>query len=178
VSLQEELRSVKSTLSFLKNFTPHTKNAGRPRKNQGSSAEQEQSNFHRKVIKVLDSVHGSISKMCGRISILENENSSLKELVFQLSARVNNNKSYASAVAANVIEAPECIVGDAVPANLDMKGTQLSSLNCRLDNIEQESLSTVLICQGEAVTSLVERVKGKNILPKEQIIEIKDAIIN
>lgn len=134
-SLQSELKLITDTVNRLKNFKPETtalsdarKARGRPKK---SSPDE--------VLEVLDRICKLNIKIVSKLDLIEEENRALKEKITGTTTRE-----------ASIVSAT-----DTPPATVIGKD-KIDSLDSRLDQIEQNSLSDVLKIDGESCGDIIE----------------------
>jgi hypothetical protein len=165
VSMREDLDKVNKMLSFLKNFSPEKKKAGRQARSANVVTPNAQSLD--KVIKVIDAIYSLNVRMLSRIDNLVAMNTKLKCDLDHLLEKQASLPSYSEVVSrgtsspdVSVTGRRSAILGNVsrMPSNADVNsvGPSMLRLEKRLDSVEQDSLVKVMACQGSAVLSIIE----------------------
>ena len=165
VSMREDLDKVNKMLSFLKNFSPEKKRAGRPAKSAIVVTPNAQSRDE--VIKVIDAIYSLNVKMLSSIDNLVAMNTKLKCNLDHILEKQASLPSYSEVVSrgisspdASVTGRRAAILGNVTRmpsnANVNSVGPSMLRLEKRLDSVEQDSLAKVMACQGSAVLSIIE----------------------
>jgi hypothetical protein len=173
VSLNNELAKIGSMLPVLKKLNPEKRKPGlRKKPSQNTSFNVD---LNGKMINIVESIFNTTTKMMGRITSLEESNVLLRNQVDELS----NGRSYAEVAA----QPPSGTINKsssdgAHPVISGLGGSLMVNVDDRLDALEQESLASVLSCQGDAIDSLIERVNHQGGSNRDQITAIKEALLN
>jgi hypothetical protein len=174
VSLSKDLESINKLLSFLKTFSPEKKKGAKTRKGNAGSSDNE---VNKKVIQILDAIYNMTAKLVARVENIEESSACLGNQMGMPGEFVSDavtNKTYSGALVNNLAAVPN----NAHKSVSNEVSPQLVTITGRLDALEQDSLVNVMVCQGEAVNSLIERVKRTNATPKEQAARVREAVIN
>jgi hypothetical protein len=144
-SLREDLSSVSELLSKLKTYSPERKKATRYGKGQ-----LPQTDRITKIIEYLDNIHNLNTKLVSKIDSLVEENTQLRQQIEML----QTPRSYA--VAASATPLSPTAESAAPPRSTERPAPQeLKMMNSKIDHLEQESLTNVIMLQGPAVENIV-----------------------
>jgi hypothetical protein len=165
VSMREDLEKVNKMLSFLKNFSPEKRKAGRPSKSSNGVAANTL-NLD-KVITVMDAIYSLNVRMLSKLESLMSTNSQLKCDIDQIAERQASSPSYSDVVSRGVPVPQGSSIGrrssalrnnTCVPTDDEenFKDPPVLRLEKRLDCVEQESLVKVMACNGSFVQSIVD----------------------
>jgi len=152
-------------LSFLKNFSPEKKKAGRSARSANVISLNAQSLD--KVIKVMDAINSLNVGIMSKIENLVSRNCGLKCDLDHFVEKQASLPSYSDVIsrvapspAASVTGRRSAASGkvSGVPSRNDGNsiGSSMSRLEKRLDSVEQDSLVKVMVCQGSVVQSIID----------------------
>jgi hypothetical protein len=164
-SMREDLERVDKLLSFLKNYSPEKRKAGRPGKFSNLAAANTV-NFD-KVIKVMDAIYSLNVRMLSKLESLISANSKLKCDVDLIVEKQDTSPSYADVVSRSVSSpqgtsverrsaAPRNDAGASRNGMVKSLDPSMLHFERRLDCVEQESLVKVMACHGGFIHSIVD----------------------
>ena len=158
MSLRDELQSVSQVLSSLKNACPERSNPARQKKNV-SAPNKTKNDFIPKIINYLDIIHNLNVRIIDKIDELSKENLKLRNEVN--SSRIQSYASVASGITAKSIGEHSATASSppsaqpTQPNNYDSTALpELHKISSRVDQLEQNSLSNVLMLQGTALDAI------------------------
>lgn len=172
VSLRNDLFNIDKLLTLLKNTNTEKRKAGRTSKTKFDAGK---SDVNDKIIELLDNLSCTTIKIINRVEELEKSNALLTMQIEAISASGDGaaGRSFAGVLGSPSGKQvrPSVVHADKIP-------TGAKDVDSRLDHLEQESLANVILCQGAAIDTLIERTKVKNVSPRDQISTIKESLLN
>ena len=153
ISLRDELRSVSEVLANLKRTCPERSNPGRQKKSEPIS-NKTANDLIPKIIEYLDTIHNLNTRIIDKIDEISTENCNLRA---ELEAPSRN--SYANVASTAIPSAatgshPESGNKQGKTENSASLPPELQKISSRVDQLEQDTLSNVLMLQGSTLDSI------------------------
>jgi hypothetical protein len=143
-SLRDDLSSIGDMLSKLKSYSPDKK-----KKTRAAQGKLPQVDYMLKIIEYLEHIHQINSKLVSKVDSLYEDNVILKQQIELLKTPC----SFAAAVSSKGLS--DAVSADTAQMTVKPAPQELKIMTSKIDHLEQESLTNVIMLQGSAVETIV-----------------------